>query len=62
MVRVGGETLNTFDDLIDVFEDWDSQLRAANGDEIAELLGENQQEDGGSCAAMQHERAPEGLS
>jgi hypothetical protein len=26
------------------------------------LLGENQQEDGGSCAAMQHERAPEGLS
>ena len=62
MVRLERESLNIFDELIDVFEDWDSQLRAANVEQFADLGDENQHSDETTCCAMQHDFEPGGLS
>lgn len=62
MVRLEEETLNTLDELIDVFEDWDSILRASNFEQFADFADDTQDNCETECAAPHQDVEPGGMS
>lgn len=61
MVPLESETLNTFDTLIEVFDDWYSQLRAANFEQFDGLPDKIQEETETFCVAPHQDIEPGGM-
>ena len=62
MVRLEDESLNTIDELIEVFEDWDAQLRNSNVIHFFNEDDPHETDDAASLTAAQHDCEPGGLS